>query len=489
MKDQSRHRQQGTAFYLTLLAAAGLLTCVLLAGTCRGQCEGGKCGPTCFTAPSGQFDVLDGRSVANPNWNPQNIRVVPATADPQTIPDFTVQLDGSPDKAVCMVATFNEQLGKWAVGSGTLIGVRDGEGLVMTCVHGANLADGRNFCIFGEGTRPRRVYPGKILEYDSGADVMVLVIPRPPGITPIALSDLNVQDGQRVWTAGYAASNNGGFASDAGNVVGPEPNAQWTDGTIATDAKASQGQSGGPILNQYRRVCGVISGADARGNTLGTSTTHIRKLFPRLRSLITGLPPGPTMVERIRTPQGNMVIRRPMAPVPPANIRARVQPPQVQPMPEDQPPPLPIPADPAMPPDPGPPVVEQPTPAPITELVLRIERLEVEAVKRSEFDGFKADITSAIAAVAKMQGPAGAPGKAGLAGPPGPAGPPYQLSEADMVRIVAAVRASLVDSDGVARNLPPIYVKKSDQGTGKEETIPVFLGEGFTYRLFPESKK
>lgn len=482
-------KEKPISFYLTLAAAGAMLLSVLLAGTCRGQCEGGKCeSGQCFTAPGGQYDVLGGQPVLNPNWRPRNAaealnagQVIQQSDDIATLPDMTSQLDASPDKAICMVATFDQQIGKWRVGSGTLIASHptENQALVLTCAHGSSQSDGKNYCLFGDGSRPRNAYKGRVLEFDAKDDAMVLVISKPPGITPIALSNIEVRNGQKVWTVGYRYDRGGAFSSGVGKVVPPDgnPNSRWTGGAFSSDAEASQGQSGGPILNEYKHVCGVISGGDPRGRTIGTSVFHLRTRFPLLRSWLTGLPPGPTLVQRTRTPQGNTVTRRPMVPMLPANPQTRVPP-----MPEDQsPPPLPIPTDPATPPDAGPPTVEQPTPAPVTELALRLDALEKSAASRDDLARFKGEILEAIAKIP--------PSQQGPPGQPGPPGAAYQLTDADRTKITAAVRASLVDSDGVARSLPPIHVKLVDQATKKEKVVPVYLGEGFQYNLFPESSK
>lgn len=441
------------------------------------QCATGNCADgRCFTAPGGMFSVQNGQPVLNPNWRPRNQQeavnasqvpgqVSQATEDPRTIPDLTSQLDASPDKAICMVATFDQKIGQWRVGTGTLIAVhptRD-EALVITCQHGSSHDDNRNWCIFGEGTKPRRVYPGKVLDYDDAEDAMVLLIRKPPGIQPIPLSDIDIANGQKVWTAGYRADRNGAFAADLGRVVPPEndPQATWVGGAFTTDAEASQGQSGGPILNEYKRVCGVISGGDAKGLTVGTRVAYLRTRFPLLRSWLTGLPPGPTTVQRTRTPQGNMVIRRPMVPAP---------------RPQAQAPPLPVTgtgvavesensSQPAglkpslsVAPEPGAVVAEAAAPGALDLSGVQAELAELRKT---------IEVLALTPGVPGPRGPAGKDGADGKQGPSGLQGPPGPQGPA----VIATSR--------------PWYLRTINPTTGEEHVTEVNPGDMITLKTFP----
>lgn len=74
-------------------------------------------------------------------------------------------------------------------------------------------------------------------------------------------------------------------------------------------------------------------------------------------------------------------------------------------------------------------------------------------------------------------GATGADGAPGPAGPPGPPGPIGATPNIDLDALAAAV----------AQRMPPIYIRTIDGRSGEEikPPVPIHLGEGFTFRVFP----
>jgi len=82
-----------------------------------------------------------------------------------------------------------------------------------------------------------------------------------------------------------------------------------------------------------------------------------------------------------------------------------------------------------------------------------------------------------------QQGPPGPPGKDGEQGPPGETGPPGLPGMVDYARVQAMIDAAVEEA---IANLPPIYMHRENGRTGELlSTDPIYLGQGWTFRVFP----
>ena len=202
-------------------------------------------------------------------------------------------------------------------GSGAYVSEYGPWGIVLTNWHVVSAASESIEVIFPRGSSPARV----ILK-DVKWDLAALVIRKPSQALPIPISLDVPKCGERLWPAGYGPTAGlTGFQIQSGaleNYVAlgdpadetPKDGAQSKDGPGAGDSSANVGSgdagegvektaskapkskplyeteaigvavrcgdSGGPILNQYGELAGLLWGSDKRRSTMGTSSVRLQ---------------------------------------------------------------------------------------------------------------------------------------------------------------------------------------------------------------------
>ncbi len=149
-----------------------------------------------------------------------------------------------------------------AYGTGTLVGVRDEHGLVVTNWHVVHDSQGIVEVVFPNGFRSH----ARPLKVDSDWDLAALVIWRPP-IEPVTLATQPPRPGDPLTIHGYGQ---GQYRIATGRCTSYyAPHAHFPLEMVELDVEARQGDSGGPIFNQRGELAGVLFGA-GEGTTLGS---------------------------------------------------------------------------------------------------------------------------------------------------------------------------------------------------------------------------
>jgi hypothetical protein len=158
--------------------------------------------------------------------------------------------------------------GSTAFGSGTLVGVNNNHGLVITNWHVVRDGTGLVEVVFPDGFRSN----AKPLKVDSDWDLAALVIWR-PNIEPVKIAAQPPRQGDLLTIHGYGR---GQYRIATGHCTNYfSPRVDFPHEMVELDVEARQGDSGGPIFNQSGELAGVLFGA-GQGTTLGSFAPRVR---------------------------------------------------------------------------------------------------------------------------------------------------------------------------------------------------------------------
>lgn len=174
--------------------------------------------------------------------------------------------DVKPHPAVARIIVPED--GSTAFGSGTLVGVRDQHGLVVTNWHVVREAVGLVEVVFPDGFRSH----ARPLKVDSDWDLAALVIWR-PGVEPVKIAAQPPRPGDLLTIHGYGRGKYRIATGRCTTYYSPQPH--FPHEIIELDAEARQGDSGGPIFNQCGELAGVLFGA-GQGTTMGSFAPRVR---------------------------------------------------------------------------------------------------------------------------------------------------------------------------------------------------------------------
>jgi hypothetical protein len=174
--------------------------------------------------------------------------------------------DVTPHPAVARIIVAED--GATAFGSGTLIGVRDNHGLVVTNWHVVRDAVGTVEVVFPDGFRSN----AKPLKVDSDWDLAALVIWRPK-VDPVKIATQPPRPGELLTIHGYGRGKYRIATGHCTTYYAPQIN--YPHEMVELDVQARQGDSGGPIFNQQGELAGVLFGA-GQGTTLGSFSPRVR---------------------------------------------------------------------------------------------------------------------------------------------------------------------------------------------------------------------
>ncbi|MDZ4658972.1 MAG: serine protease [Bythopirellula sp.] len=147
-------------------------------------------------------------------------------------------------------------------GSGTLVDVRDGYGIVVTNWHVVRDAQGPIEVIFPNGFASK----ARALKVDEDWDLAALVIYQPQA-SPVKIADTAPQPGDQLTICGYGP---GIYRSATGRCTQYySPKEHLPQQMVELNVEARQGDSGGPIFNSRGELAGVLFGA-GQGTTLGS---------------------------------------------------------------------------------------------------------------------------------------------------------------------------------------------------------------------------
>lgn len=159
--------------------------------------------------------------------------------------------------------------GAMAFGSGTLVGVKEQHGLVVTNWHVVRDATGPVEVVFPDGFRSH----ARPLKVDSDWDLAALVIWRPTGVEPVKIAARPPQPGDLLTIHGYGRGKYRIATGHCTTYYSPQPN--FPHEMVELDVEARQGDSGGPIFNQGGELAGVLFGA-GQGTTMGSFSPRVR---------------------------------------------------------------------------------------------------------------------------------------------------------------------------------------------------------------------
>lgn len=147
-------------------------------------------------------------------------------------------------------------------GSGTLVDVREGYGIVVTNWHVVRDAQGPIDVIFPGGFTSQ----ARALKVDEDWDLAALVIWQ-PAVEPVTIADAAPQPGDQLTICGYGP---GIYRSATGRCTQYySPKEHLPQQMVELNVEARQGDSGGPIFNSRGELAGVLFGA-GQGTTLGS---------------------------------------------------------------------------------------------------------------------------------------------------------------------------------------------------------------------------
>jgi serine protease Do len=174
--------------------------------------------------------------------------------------------DVKPHPAVARVIVPED--GSTAFGSGTLVGVRDQHGLVVTNWHVVRDATGLVEVVFPDGFRSH----ARPLKVDEDWDLAALVIWR-PNVEPVKIAAQPPRPNDLLTIHGYGRGKYRIATGRCTTYYSPQPN--FPHEVVELDVEARQGDSGGPIFNQSGELAGVLFGA-GRGTTMGSFAPRVR---------------------------------------------------------------------------------------------------------------------------------------------------------------------------------------------------------------------
>ena len=181
-----------------------------------------------------------------------------------------------------------------SLGSGTLVGVSERLGLVVTNWHVVRDATGEIVVVFPDGFRSRAT----VVRTDRDWDLAALAIWRPRA-EPVPLATEAPQPGQPLTIAGYGSGRYRATTGRCTQYVAPGRDQPFE--MVELSAGARQGDSGGPIFNNRGQLAGVLFGA-AWGQTTGSYCGRVRQFLTSATDDFRRLEAGATMIAQ--RPQG-----------------------------------------------------------------------------------------------------------------------------------------------------------------------------------------
>lgn len=203
-----------------------------------------------------------------PDENPRVAAILPFLFGGGSQPLYdSLPGDAKPHPAVARIVVPED--GSTAYGSGTLVGVRDQHGLVVTNWHVVRDAVGMVEVVFPDGFRSN----ARPLQVDQDWDLAALVVWRPPGVEPVRIAAQPPRPGDVLTIHGYGRGKYRIATGRCTTYYAPQPN--YPHEMVELDVEARQGDSGGPIFNQSGELAGVLFGA-GQGTTMGAFSPRVR---------------------------------------------------------------------------------------------------------------------------------------------------------------------------------------------------------------------
>ncbi|MBI3836420.1 MAG: trypsin-like peptidase domain-containing protein [Planctomycetia bacterium] len=212
-----------------------------------------------------------------------------------------------------IVRIVNSRTASRTAGSGTLVDIGGGRGLIITCAHLFREGAGQVEVTFPN----QQTYQAQLLKLDAAADLAALSI-QAPRIEPVKIAAQFPRPGDWLVSCGYGTD--GQLWCNRGQALGYVAiGGGHGSETLELSGAARSGDSGGPVFDRNRELVAVLFGTNGRvvdATFCGRIRQFLTGLSPRFRSP----PPDP------RAPPQNVP-----APVTPEQPLVRVPPPSAPP--------------------------------------------------------------------------------------------------------------------------------------------------------------
>lgn len=217
-------------------------------------------------------------------------KICPTTGQPMGQPVYRQQPGRqveiiAAEPAACRIKVAGR--GESFYGSGTLVAEHETLGIVVTAYHVVKDGTGEITCTFPNG----HAFGAKLIVYDEPNDLAALAV-KPTGIKPVSVAESDPVG--RLVAGGFGP--NGVYAHVTGNVLGYAVPDRATEPCAFMRGSCREGDSGGPVYNEARQLCGVVWGSD-QGETYLTCGGPLRNF---IHNVLCGPPYLPA---KVVTPQ------------------------------------------------------------------------------------------------------------------------------------------------------------------------------------------
>lgn len=189
---------------------------------------------------------------------------------PTALAPTPTEQSGYPLTSACRVSVEVGKRGTYG-GSGTLIATNGQKALVLTVKHVAIQKGNAAKCQWGDQT-----VSGVVLNVAPGADVALLLVDAPKGISPVPVA-LPAENADPIYLAGFPGYDRTHLRYQTGDFV------ELNSDTLTVTCRPEKGMSGGPAFDRYGRVVGTVSAYGTRYGFCGSGTEMLQFIQQNLK--------------------------------------------------------------------------------------------------------------------------------------------------------------------------------------------------------------
>jgi len=206
-------------------------------------------------------------------WGWERAGQAAAVWTPQNLADYLLT-GQTPHPAVARIVA--PEQASTSLGSGVLVDINRNQGLVLTNWHVVRDSRSAVLVQFPDGFQSA----GTVVRWDEAWDLAALVIWKPE-VTPVSIAATPPVVGERLTIAGFGR---GPYREESGPCTEYlSPGTGYPREFVELEARARQGDSGGPIFNERGELAGVLFG-QSDGRTIGSCSTRLRTFLAAVGS-------------------------------------------------------------------------------------------------------------------------------------------------------------------------------------------------------------